>query len=73
MTADPVFRIYVPSGCPGVPSEILSPRNTWSDKEQYDKKAEILARLFNENIKKFKAEDSPKMKNVPFEIPVISG
>jgi phosphoenolpyruvate carboxykinase (ATP) len=73
MNADPVFRVNVPTACPGVPSEMLNPRNTWSDKERYDQKAEILAKLFNENIKKFEAEDSPKMKNALTEVRVISG
>ena len=28
----PVFNVLVPESCPGVPSEILDPRNTWKDK-----------------------------------------
>ncbi|UCE66013.1 MAG: phosphoenolpyruvate carboxykinase (ATP) [Candidatus Zixiibacteriota bacterium] len=73
MMADPVFHVNVPTGCPGVPSEILDPRNTWSDKEQYDQKAGILAKLFNENIKRFEVKDSPKMKGVPVGDSIISG
>lgn len=58
---DPVFNIYVPESCPGVPAEILMPRNTWSDKEEYDRKAQELARLFVQNFNNFK-------QNMPSEI-----
>jgi phosphoenolpyruvate carboxykinase (ATP) len=52
-TPDAVFGVGVPSSCPGVPAEVLVPRNTWKDKEAYDQKAGHLARLFNENFKKY--------------------
>jgi len=51
--AHPVFGVLIPGQCPGVPSEILNPRNTWKDTEDYDKKAKELARKFVENFKKF--------------------
>jgi phosphoenolpyruvate carboxykinase (ATP) len=50
---DPVFGMMMPKNCPGVPSEILNPRNTWKDKDSYDIKAKELARKFIENFKKF--------------------
>jgi phosphoenolpyruvate carboxykinase (ATP) len=50
---DPIFGVGVPLSCPDVPSEVLTPRNTWPDKEAYDQKARELARLFNENFKKY--------------------
>jgi len=31
-----VFGIQIPKSCPGVPKEILNPRDTWDDKEAYD-------------------------------------
>lgn len=50
---DPIFGLAIPTSCPGVPSEILNPRNTWSDAEAYDAKARELAGLFEENFQKF--------------------
>jgi phosphoenolpyruvate carboxykinase (ATP) len=50
---DPIFGIGVPVSCPDVPQEVLVPRNTWQDKDAYDEKARHLAKLFNENFKKY--------------------
>jgi phosphoenolpyruvate carboxykinase (ATP) len=50
---DPVFNLDIPSSCPGVPSEILKPRNTWASGAQYDEQAARLARMFVENFKAF--------------------
>lgn len=47
---DPVFGVQVPTSCPGVPAEVLQPRNTWEDKEAYDKTARELAQRFVENF-----------------------
>ncbi|HLL74915.1 MAG TPA: phosphoenolpyruvate carboxykinase [Pyrinomonadaceae bacterium] len=52
-TPDPVFGVGVPATCPDVPAEVLVPRNTWKDREAYDRKAQHLARLFNENFRKY--------------------
>lgn len=49
----PVFGLSFPTSCDGVPAELLNPRNTWSDKEAYDKQASHLAKLFNENFEQF--------------------
>ena len=51
--AHPVFGVLMPKSCPGVPDEVLLPRNTWSDKEAYDKKANELAGLFVKNFSKY--------------------
>ena len=50
---DPVFGVAVPKEVPGVPAEILKPRNTWADKNAYDAKAKYLARLFVQNFEKY--------------------
>ena len=49
-----VFGLQMPVTCPNVPQEVLNPKNTWKDKDAYDKKANDLARAFNENFEKFK-------------------
>jgi phosphoenolpyruvate carboxykinase (ATP) len=51
--ADPVFGLNIPTSCPDVPTEVLTPRNTWKDPEAYDRKARELAHRFNENFKKY--------------------
>ena len=50
---DPVFGLEVPTICEGVPSEILIPRNTWSDKAAYDRQANKVGALFRKNFEKY--------------------
>ncbi|HEX8493955.1 MAG TPA: phosphoenolpyruvate carboxykinase [Pyrinomonadaceae bacterium] len=50
---DPIFGLGIPVSCPDVPTEVLTPRNTWKDPQAYDQKARDLARRFNENFKKY--------------------
>jgi phosphoenolpyruvate carboxykinase (ATP) len=59
---DPVFGLQVPTACPGIPSEILKPRNTWSDQEAYDSKAAHLAQLFVENFRQFEDQAPAEVK-----------
>jgi phosphoenolpyruvate carboxykinase (ATP) len=59
--ADPVFGLQMPVGCPGVPAEILNPRNTWADVKEYDQKANELALAFINNFKQFEADASDEM------------
>jgi phosphoenolpyruvate carboxykinase (ATP) len=46
----PVFNLRMPKTCPGVPSEILNPRNTWKDKAAYDAQAAKLRDMFRANF-----------------------
>ncbi len=50
---DPVFGLNVPAECEGVPTEILTPKNTWKNKDDYDKKAADLAQRFKDNFKEY--------------------
>ena len=60
---DPIFGVEIPEHVPGVPDEVLNPRNTWNDKSAYDKQAADLARRFVENFKKYEEGTSEAIKN----------
>lgn len=60
---DPVFGFSVPTEVPGVPTEVLTPRNTWADKAAYDAKAKDLAAKFNTNFAKYSEFADEEMKN----------
>jgi len=57
MIQHPVFRVMVPTTCPGVPSEVLDARGMWADPVAYDRSASHLSGLFNDNFKKFESVD----------------
>jgi phosphoenolpyruvate carboxykinase (ATP) len=54
-TADPIFGVLVPEACPGVPSELLRPRNVWKNPAEYENRARHLASLFQANFKSYAA------------------
>lgn len=49
----PIFGLQIPDRVEGVPSEVLTPENTWADKEKYNATLNKLAGLFVDNFKKF--------------------
>jgi len=59
---DPVFGVQVPRTCPGVPEEVLQARSTWADKPAYDRKAQELAKRFEDNFRQFENEASDKVR-----------
>jgi phosphoenolpyruvate carboxykinase (ATP) len=59
---DPIFGFKVPTTCPGVPEEILDPRQTWTDPEAYDGKANELARAFQDNFRLKYADLAPEVR-----------
>ncbi len=56
---DARWNLEIPSSCPGVPAELLRPRETWANPEAYDRAAQDLARQFRENFAKY-AELAPE-------------
>jgi len=56
---DPVFELRIPRECPGVPTDILQPENTWGDKNAYRAQAQNLAERFLKNFERF-AKDTPE-------------
>lgn len=52
---EPIFGLQIPTSCPGVPSEVLNPRDTWADKDAYDAKARELLSMFQDNFRKMQA------------------
>ncbi|HZP24353.1 MAG TPA: phosphoenolpyruvate carboxykinase (ATP) [Terriglobales bacterium] len=57
---EPAFGLSIPKSCPGVPSELLTPRNSWKDKAAYDQAAADLSARFAKNFEKFDAPPEVK-------------
>lgn len=51
---DEIFNLDVPVKVPGVPDEILIPKNLWKDSKEYQEVALELSREFKENFHRFK-------------------
>jgi phosphoenolpyruvate carboxykinase (ATP) len=54
---EPTFGLQIPVSCPGIPSEILNPRNMWPDQAAYDRQAADLAARFESNFRQFDAPE----------------
>ena len=61
---EPFFGLLIPKNVPGVPPEVLDPRNVWTDKSAYDATARKLAALFFENFKRFEDQVLPPVNAV---------
>jgi phosphoenolpyruvate carboxykinase (ATP) len=61
-TTEPVFGLAVPAHCPGVPSEILQPRQAWSAPAAYDAQARQLARRFAANFAAYADRATPEVR-----------
>ncbi|WP_411893244.1 phosphoenolpyruvate carboxykinase (ATP) [Winogradskyella sp. A2] len=57
-----VFGVAQPRTCPGVPTEVLSPRTTWNDDDAYYKMAFKLSNSFRHNFKKFESYASEEVR-----------
>ncbi|HJV33529.1 phosphoenolpyruvate carboxykinase (ATP) [Geomonas sp.] len=61
---DPVFGLDIPVRCPGVPDDILNPRNAWGDKDAYDAAAAKVVQMFRKNFQQFTETVSPEVASV---------
>jgi phosphoenolpyruvate carboxykinase (ATP) len=62
----PVFELAYPTTCPGVPDELLNPKETWADSAAYDETASKLASKFVDNFESYKKEaDASILKAAP--------
>jgi phosphoenolpyruvate carboxykinase (ATP) len=61
-TPDSVFGVGTVTACPGVPGEVLVPRETWADKSAYDATARKLAGLFATNFQQYESLASAEVK-----------
>ncbi|HRW76000.1 MAG: phosphoenolpyruvate carboxykinase (ATP) [Lewinellaceae bacterium] len=58
---DPIFGLHYPTSIPGVPSEVLNPKNTWKDQEAYDQAALKLAGQFARNFSSYADQASEEI------------
>jgi phosphoenolpyruvate carboxykinase (ATP) len=61
---EPFFGLSIPTAVPGVPNDVLDPRNAWADKTAYDAQAKKLVGLFFNNFKKFEAQASEGVRAI---------
>lgn len=61
---EPFFGLMIPKSCPGVPEEVLNPRNVWVDKKAYDATAAALVESFRANFEQYKGYVSQKVSGV---------
>ena len=59
---EPVFGLAVPRHVPGVPHDVLFPRDTWRDPAAYDAQAARLSQLFRQNFEQFAAQVHPAVR-----------
>ena len=50
---DSIFGLNIPKSIRNIPTDILDPRMSWSDKSAYDQEAIKLSNLFKENFKQY--------------------
>jgi len=58
-----VFGLNMPTSCPNVPKNMLSPIHTWENQLEYIKKANELADAFNKNFEQFSKNANAEILN----------
>ena len=71
-----IFGAEIPLTCPNVPSEILSPKETWKDDKAFYEKANELVEKFQKNFDKYREHSNEEIlagepvKNTAYKVPV---
>ncbi len=65
---DPFFGLMIPTAVPGVPPEVLNPRESWADKSAYDRTATQLVGLFEKNFGAFEAGVGEDVRAVAIKV-----
>ncbi len=61
---DPYFGFEVPAEVAGIDSRLLKPRETWSDKDQFDVTVRRLLQMFRDNFAKFNDSVDEELRSV---------
>lgn len=56
-----IFKVPIPTTCPGVSPELLDPKASWRNKEKYEETARKISQLFRKNIEKYAGGISPEV------------
>jgi phosphoenolpyruvate carboxykinase (ATP) len=59
---DPFFGLSIPEAVPGVPTEVLDPRQSWADRAAYDRTARELVARFEKNFAAFEGGVGDEVK-----------
>lgn len=55
------FGLHIPAECPGIPAELLNPREAWPEQADYERTARNLAIRFRDNFAQFESYVSPEI------------
>lgn len=58
-----VFNMAIPTKVPGVDSQVLHPRKTWADNDDFDRTLRHLAEEFQQNFRKYSDQASQNIRN----------
>ncbi|HBK09372.1 MAG TPA: phosphoenolpyruvate carboxykinase (ATP) [Acetobacteraceae bacterium] len=67
---EPFFGLSIPAHVPGIPDEVLDPRQAWADKSAYDRMAKHLIERFETNFAAFEAGVGDDVKAVAIRVAV---
>ena len=66
---DPLFGVMIPIEVPGIPDDVLDPRQSWADKAGYDRAARELVTRFEANFAAFEARVDDDVRAAAIRVP----